>query len=249
MLMTWRTHLVGGVCSLAPLLLLPPESLAPGEAGLLALVACLGALLPDLDAGESHLKAPAADRNRSCPVRPDRYAAAPEPGPPRIAPLARRSWSGRPAPRRSARALAGIARRLALVLGYASHLALDAGTKAAFRCCSQTRPGATCCREGFGSRPARWLRSPCSLGLPCSRLSCCLGCPRSAALPPSFHLPETTKAACPFRNYRRPFGARYPETGKATAQTGGRGSVAVRAAGRNERCLAAHVAAHVAAAE
>lgn len=54
--MTWRTHLMGGVCSLAPLVLLPPDTLAAGEVGLCALLAALGSLLPDLDASESHLK-------------------------------------------------------------------------------------------------------------------------------------------------------------------------------------------------
>lgn len=57
--MTWRTHLVGGISSLWSLSLLP-NGLSAGtntaNVGLLALVAGLGALLLDLDAGESHLK-------------------------------------------------------------------------------------------------------------------------------------------------------------------------------------------------
>ena len=50
--MTWRTHLAGGIASLA--LLLPFT--AGQDAGLLALFAALGSLLPDLDARESRIK-------------------------------------------------------------------------------------------------------------------------------------------------------------------------------------------------
>jgi membrane-bound metal-dependent hydrolase YbcI (DUF457 family) len=128
--MTWRTHLMGGVCSLAPLLLLPPESLAPGEAGLLALVACLGALLPDLDASESHLKhlrligtdlAPfaltATLLHQSLGHRGLLHSLAGLGLGALLLAVPVGLWLG---------PLAG----LALVLGYASHLALDACTKA-----------------------------------------------------------------------------------------------------------------------
>ncbi len=128
--MTWRTHLVGGVCSLAPLLLLPPESFAPGEAGLVALVACLGALLPDLDAGESHLKhlrligteiapfaLPATLLHRTLGHRGLLHSLTGLGLAVLLLTVPFGLWLG---------PLAG----LALVLGYASHLALDACTKA-----------------------------------------------------------------------------------------------------------------------
>ena len=61
--MTWRTHVLGGVASLWLLAAVPgaitvssaSESIA-GNLGLLATLATLGALLPDLDAGDSKLR-------------------------------------------------------------------------------------------------------------------------------------------------------------------------------------------------
>jgi len=120
---------MGGVFSLVPFALLPPESLAPGEAGLLALIAGLGALLPDLDASESHLKhlkllgttvapftLPAVHLNRTLGHRGLLHSLL---GLGIVAlfigiPLA---------------LFVGPLASLALLLGYASHLALDACTK------------------------------------------------------------------------------------------------------------------------
>jgi membrane-bound metal-dependent hydrolase YbcI (DUF457 family) len=53
--MTWRTHVLSGVSSLW-LLLLIPHALNPRNAALLMALAALGALLPDLDAGQSKIR-------------------------------------------------------------------------------------------------------------------------------------------------------------------------------------------------
>lgn len=53
--MTWRTHLLVGVNALWPLAPLP-NVLTPEGAGLLALAAGVGALLPDLDAARSKVR-------------------------------------------------------------------------------------------------------------------------------------------------------------------------------------------------
>lgn len=53
--MTGRTHLAGGAASLW-LLALVPGNLAPEVIGPTVLAACVGGLLPDLDASESLLK-------------------------------------------------------------------------------------------------------------------------------------------------------------------------------------------------
>ena len=126
--MTWRTHLVGGVCALAPLVLLPPKYLAPGDVGLLACLACLGALLPDLDARESHLKhltlgtgiapftLPATLLHQALGHRGLLHSLAGLGLAALVLALPVGLWLGPLA-------------ALALLLGYASHLALDASTK------------------------------------------------------------------------------------------------------------------------
>ena len=53
--MTWRTHLLVGVNALWPLAPLP-NVFTPDTAGLLALAAGVGALLPDLDAARSKVR-------------------------------------------------------------------------------------------------------------------------------------------------------------------------------------------------
>ena len=127
--MTWRTHLMGGVVSLAPLVLLPHDTLAAGEVGLCALLAALGSLLPDLDASESHLKhlkllgttitpfsVPAVHLNRTLGHRGLLHSLL---GLGVVGLLVGVPLAVFVGP------LAG----LALLLGYASHLALDACTK------------------------------------------------------------------------------------------------------------------------
>ncbi len=57
--MTWRTHVLGGVSSLWLIALIPGAtggSAGADNLGLLAAVAALGALLPDLDATDSKLR-------------------------------------------------------------------------------------------------------------------------------------------------------------------------------------------------
>ncbi len=53
--MTWRTHVFFGISSLWLLAPLPPEMLKT-NVGVLAVIAALGALMPDLDASESKIK-------------------------------------------------------------------------------------------------------------------------------------------------------------------------------------------------
>ena len=142
--MTGLTHLAGGVASLLPLTLaypalFPDAPLTPEALGAAALAACLGALLPDLDAPQSLLKnwkvgyRRTGKRGRTLtpayrPFEPVASLLSPLLGHRRplhsllglgvaavLLGLPAAFWLGWPA-------------TLALVLGYASHLLLDACT-------------------------------------------------------------------------------------------------------------------------
>ena len=123
--MTWRTHLAGGMASLALLLPVIQET----DAGLLVLFAAFGSLLPDLDARESRIK----HLSFGLPVKPFLLPSL----------LLNRMLGHRGLLHSLAglllAALAigfpvslwlGIGPMLAFLLGYASHLFLDAMTKA-----------------------------------------------------------------------------------------------------------------------
>ena len=123
--MMWRTHTLMGVCSLW--LLAPfPSVLTSDNIGPLCALAAFGALLPDLDAGESKIKSLSWGGIR--PFAPFAY-------------LAHRTWGHRALLHSPLGLLLfglvcvpialyfGILPALALWLGYASHLAGDAMTK------------------------------------------------------------------------------------------------------------------------
>ena len=124
--MTWRTHLVGGVASLA-LLGAAPAMLSTETLGPAVLAAALGSLLPDLDAADSRIK------------RLDVGGIAPFALP---ALVLHRAFGHRGALHSLLGLLAagllvalplgsvlGAAPAWALLLGYASHLVLDACTR------------------------------------------------------------------------------------------------------------------------
>ncbi len=128
--MTWRTHVLAGVGNLWLLEALPgglTAGVGPGNAGLLAAVAALGALLPDLDAADSkarHLRVggvaplllPSLVLHRAFGHRGLLHSALGLVLFGLLACLPLALWFGWQPP-------------LALWLGYASHLAADACTR------------------------------------------------------------------------------------------------------------------------
>lgn len=128
--MTWRAHLAGGIASLwlmQPL----PGGIGTGDGanniGLLAVCAGLGALLPDLDARESHLKRLTIGFGIAPFLLPSLllHRALGHRGPLHsLAGLAAALILGVPA-----LVCLGWQPALALLLGYGSHLFLDACTK------------------------------------------------------------------------------------------------------------------------
>jgi len=123
--MTWRTHAACGVASLWCVAALPASAFPSANFGLLAAVAALGALLPDLDAPVSKLSAWSLGGIR--PLYPVARAVSARLG--HRGPL--HSWPGLVFAAAMGTALAvflGALAGVSLWLGYASHLAADACT-------------------------------------------------------------------------------------------------------------------------
>lgn len=120
--MTWRTHVLGGIGSLW---LLAPALGSAGNAGVLAAIAALGALLPDLDATRSKVRSLSAFGIQ--PFNPIGAAVN--------ATFGHRGFLHSPWALAVVAGIAGLVwaragwgAAAAFWLGYASHLALDACT-------------------------------------------------------------------------------------------------------------------------